>query len=149
MTQPGTCRGQPGPPPRWPHTAAELEQTSLCVASRQGGERRRPRAASGTRRPGRRGRKKRWRRRLCSWERRWRRGRNEHRPARTASQRGRPLREDEDGAQLSGDGAARRGLGEDGNGMAVARNSPHRRRRRRRCRFPSIEPIHGRLRGIW
>ena len=40
MTQPGTCRGQPGPPPRWLHTAAELEhhtsgaqETSLCVAS--------------------------------------------------------------------------------------------------------------------
>jgi len=40
MTQPGTCRGQPGPPPRGLHTAAELEhhtsgarETSLCVAS--------------------------------------------------------------------------------------------------------------------
>jgi hypothetical protein len=66
-----------------------------------------------------------------------------------ATRRGQPLREDEDGAQLSGDGAARRGLGEDGNGMAVARDSPHRRRWRQRCRFPSIEPIHGRLRGIW
>jgi hypothetical protein len=69
--------------------------------------------------------------------------------AMTAARRGRPLHEDEDGAELSGDGAAQHGLGEDGNGTAVVHDSPHRRRRRRRCRFPSIEPIHGRLRRIW